>query len=235
MAAPKAAAVRCPPPRGGARRAARRFLVRPKAAQRGFSMIEIAVTLTVFVLLVGAAVPSMGDWLRNTRVRNAAESMQAGLQKARTEAIRSNDTVTFWLVSGADERSVDASCALSSVAGSWVVGRDDPTGQCDTAPSPTVVPMIVEVHAAGDGGSGVTVAAANVGAAAATCVRFNGFGRVADADALPADGCRAPDQISTIDLTHTSGARRLRIVVSGAGSVRLCDRDAAVADPRACP
>ena len=208
---------------------------RTPSAQRGFSMIEIAVTLTVFVLLLGAAVPSMTEWLRNTRVRNAAESMQAGLQKARTEAIRSNDTVTFWLVTGADERKVDATCTLASTAGSWVVSGDDPSGSCNTAPSPTVAPKIVETHAAGDGGGGVTVVAANVGGAAASCVRFNGFGRVVDAAALPADNCRTPNQISTIDLTHASGARRLRIVVAGAGSVRLCDRDVAVADPRACP
>ena len=208
---------------------------RSRAAQRGFSMIEIAVTLAVFVLLLGAAMPSMSEWLRNTRVRNAAESMQAGLQKARTEAIRSNDGVTFWLVGGADERNVDATCTLASTAGSWVVSRDDPSGMCDTAPSPTVTPKIVETHAAGDGGSGVTVVAANASGAGASCVRFNGFGRVVDAAALPADSCRAPDQISSIDLTHASGARRLRIVVANAGSVRLCDRDAAVDDPRACP
>lgn len=206
-----------------------------RTAQRGFSMIEVAVTLTVFALLLGAAFPSMSDWLRNTRVRNAAESIQAGLQKARTEAIRSNDTVTFWLVAGSDERRLDATCALSSVSGSWVVGRDDPSGLCATAPSVVVAPMIVETHAAGDGGSGVSVAAASAGGGEASCVRFNGFGRVADATLLPDDNCRSPNQISTIDLTHLSGARRLRIVVSSAGSVRLCDRDAAGGDPRACP
>lgn len=210
-------------------------LARSRSAQRGFSLIELAVTLAVFGLLLGAAFPSMSDWLRNTRVRNAAESMQAGLQKARTEAIRSNDTVTFWLVAGSDERRVDSSCALSASAGSWIVGRDDPSGMCATAPSTTVAPKIVDSHAAGDGGSGVSVAASGTGGAGATCVRFNGFGRVADAAALPADNCRSPDGISTIDLTHTSGARRLRIVVSSAGSVRLCDRDVAGADPRACP
>lgn len=206
-----------------------------RPARRGFSMVELAVTLAVLVLLLGATFPSMSDWLRNTRVRNAAESVQAGLQKARTEAIRSNQTVTFWLVKGSDERVLDASCALSSTSGSWIVGRDDPSGQCATAPSATVPPMIVEAHAAGDGGSGVAVSAVDATGAEASCVRFNGFGRVVDATTLPADNCRAPTQISTIDLTHTSGARRLRIVVSSAGSVRLCDRDVAAGDPRACP
>jgi type IV fimbrial biogenesis protein FimT len=203
--------------------------------QRGFSMIEIAVTLTVIVLLLAAVGPSVGDWMRNTRVRNAADSIQNGLQKARTEALRTNETVTFWLVSGPDERIVDDNCRLSSTSGSWVVSRNDPTGACSTAPSATVVPMIVDTHAAGDGASGVSVAAADADGNASQCVRFNGFGRVVDASSAPADGCRQPSQLSTIDLTHVSGARRLRVVVSPGGGVRMCDRDVAAGDPRACP
>ena len=204
--------------------------------QRGFSMVEMAVAMTVLALLLAAAVPSVAGWLRNTRVRNAAESMQSGLQRARTEALRRNTNMTFWLVSGADERVVDNTCALSSAAGSWVISVSDPTGKCATAADPTIAPAIVEVHAAGDGGSGATVVANTSAAAAAKCVRFNGFGQVVDATTPPADACRLPSQISTIDVTHAGGdARRLRIVVSASGGVRMCDRDVASTDPRACP
>ena len=212
------------------------MLMKMASHQRGFSMIEVAVTMTIMALLLAVAVPSVAGWMRNTRVRNAAEAMQLGLQRARTEALRRNVNVTFWLVSGADERIVDNSCALSSTAGSWVISLSDPAGHCATAPSPTAAPGIVETHPVGDGGSGVTVVAQTSAAAAASCVRFNGFGQVVDATALPADDCRSPSQISTIDVTHASGgARRLRVVVSGGGGVRMCDRDVASTDPRACP
>ena len=204
--------------------------------QRGFSMIELAVTMTVMALLLMAALPSMSGWLRNTRVRNAAESVQMGLQRARMEAVRRNQNVTFWLVSGSDERNVDNSCALSSAAGSWVISLSNPATKCATAPSMTDDPMIVETHAAGDGGSGVTVAATAADASAANCVRFNGFGQVVGSATLPADNCRSPAQIATVDLTHVSGdARRLRVVLSEGGGVRMCDRDVASSDPRACP
>lgn len=204
--------------------------------QRGFSMVEVAITMTVLALLLAAAVPSVAGWMRNTRVRNAAEALQMGLQRARAEALRRNVNVTFWLVSGSDERTVDNSCALSSASGSWVISLSDPAGHCATSPSPTTAPMIVETHAVGDGGSGVTVLAQSAAAAAAQCVRFNGFGQVVDAAVAPADNCRLPNQIATVDVTHaSSGARRLRIMVSTGGGVRMCDRGVAATDPRACP
>lgn len=205
------------------------------AAARGFSLVELAVTLTVLAILLTAVAPSVGDWVRNTRVRGAAESVLAGLQRARTEALRTNETVTFWLVAGTDARVVDDTCALSSASASWVVSRQDPSGACDTAPSPTDAPGIVEVNAAGDGSDSITVVAEDTAGNAAECVRFNGFGRVVDANVLPADACRLPSQIATIDFTHADGARRLRVVVSPGGGVRLCDRDVASTDPRACP
>lgn len=212
------------------------MLMKIARQQRGFTMVEVAVTMTVMALLLAAAVPSVAGWLRNTRVRNAADAVHLGLQRARTEALRRNVNVTFWLVSGADERIVDNNCALSSAAGSWVISLSNPAGSCATAPSPTAAPGIVETHAVGDGGSGVMVVAQTSAAAAATCVRFNGFGQVVDATTPPADACRSPGQIATVDVTHASGgARRLRVVVSGGGGVRMCDRDVAATDPRACP
>lgn len=199
-------------------------------------MVEMAVTLVVFGLLLAAAMPSFGSWMRNTRVRNTAESIQMGLQRARTEALRRNVNVTFWLVSGSDERTVDNSCAQSSSSGSWIISLNDPSGKCATTPSPTVDPMVVESHALGDGGSGVTVAATSAANAAAQCVRFNGFGQVVPATVPPDDNCHAPNQIAQVNITHSSGgARNLRVVVSPNGGVRMCDIDVASPDPRACP
>ena len=208
-----------------------------RPAQSGFSLVELAVTLTVMVLLVTAAFPSVADWLRSTRVRNAAASIQSGLMRARAEALRTNQLVTFWMVRGSAETAVDASCALSSASGSWVVSLNDPSGACATAPSPASAPMITETHAAGDGGTGVTVAAVNAAGDAAQCVRFNGFGRVVDSSTGPADTCRQPLQIAKIDVTHAAGgARALRVVVSAGGSVRTCDANVtATTDPRKCP
>lgn len=204
--------------------------------QRGISMIEVGVTMTLLALLLAAGAPSMSEWMQNLRVRNAAESIQYGLQKARAEALRRNRNITFWLVSGADQRVVDNSCALSSAAGSWVISQNDPAGSCATSPDPDNPPMIVDTHALGDGGSNVIVAATAADATAARCVRFNGFGQVVDSVVPPDDGCRSPTQIATIDLSGAASARLLRIVVSPGGGVRMCDRAVTDAnDPRKCP
>jgi len=70
---------------------------------RGFSLIELMVTITIVVLLILMALPSYSQWLTNTRIRNAAESIHNGLQFARNEAVQRNTNVRFELgASGAD-------------------------------------------------------------------------------------------------------------------------------------
>ena len=195
-----------------------------RVRQSGFSLVELGVTLAVLALLAFAVLPLVADWLRNTRVRNSAESIQNGLQKARNEALRRNQNITFWLVSQSDERIVDNNCALSSSSGSWVISVSNPSGLCATQPDNATAPMIVETHAAGDGGSGVAVVAAASDGSASSSVTFNGFGQVV----------QASSPINTIDFSATSGAHRLRVVVNAGGSVRMCDRDVADTDSRSC-
>lgn len=212
------------------------MLVKRGAPSRGFSLIELAVALTVLGLLVLVVAPPVSDWVRNLRVRGATEAIQAGLQRARGEALRTNELVTFWLVSGSNATVVDDSCALSSGSGSWVVSRVDPTGACGAEPSTTVDPRIVQTHAAGQTSAGVTVAAIAADGTSATCVRFNGFGRVVDSTAGPDDDCRPPKQVTRIDVTHALGARSLRILVATGGGIRMCDPAVTDAtDPRRCP
>lgn len=188
------------------------------------------VIVAIVALLMVAVAPGMAEWIVNVRLRGAAEVAMVGLQKARAEAIKRNQVVTFWLVSPAMAAALDNSCALSSASPSWVISLDDPAGACAGTPSATVAPRIVESRGAGKAANGIDVSALSGAGAAATQVRFNGFGQrsVANPDA----------DIRTIDFTSsTTGTRRIRIEVSTGGSVRMCDRDAPATtppDPRAC-
>lgn len=63
--------------------------------QAGMTLVELMIGLAVFGILVMMALPDYTAWIQNTKIRNAAESVQNGLQLARAEAIRRNTDVTF--------------------------------------------------------------------------------------------------------------------------------------------
>jgi type IV fimbrial biogenesis protein FimT len=82
--------------------------------QRGMSMIEILITITVLAIMMAAAVPAYTAWVQNTQIRTAAESIKNGLQLARIEAIQTNRLVRFamttgsgWKVNPADDPDKD--------------------------------------------------------------------------------------------------------------------------------
>ena len=120
--------------------------------QRGFSLIELVVTIAVLALIHFAAMPSIGTWLDNTRIRNVADSLQNGLQIARGEAVRRNESISFWLVAVDDPGKLSNDCKLSGSSGSWVVSVNSPLSHCADAPSTISSPMIVTGRAIGDGG-----------------------------------------------------------------------------------
>jgi type IV fimbrial biogenesis protein FimT len=194
--------------------------------QRGFTLVELVVTIAVLALILALAMPSIGTWMDNTRIRNTAESLQNGLLAARGEAIRRNQNISFFLVSSNDSGAIDNTCALSSESGSWVVSVSSPAGKCGSAPSTTVAPMIAETRAVSDGGSGAKVTANS------DTVTFNSFGRVVGA---------AAGGINRIDINGPLDGvryRNLRLTVTPAGAVRMCDPNVpttATTDPRVCP
>lgn len=196
----------------------------------GYSFVELLVIIAVIALLLATAIPAMSEMLANMQLRGAAEAMMSGLQKARSEAVKSNQTVTFWLVSSASNSALDNSCQLSSTSPSWVVSLDDPSGACASAPSTTTAPRILQVNNVGNAASNMAVTAVNAAATATAQLSFNGLGRRPPATSAT--------DISTIDLTSpVAGTRRLRLEISVAGATQLCDRDLPVTtppDPKAC-
>ena len=77
-----------------------------RAFGHGFSLVELMVTVAVLSVLMVLAVPSFTEWIQNSRIRTAAESVQNGVQLARAEAVRRNARVEF---------------ALVGTSGGWVV------------------------------------------------------------------------------------------------------------------
>ncbi|HYJ19006.1 MAG TPA: GspH/FimT family pseudopilin [Burkholderiales bacterium] len=76
-------------------------------SMRGFTLIEIMIGLVILGLLMALGLPSFFTFLQNTQVRNAADSIQNGLQVARAEAIRRNTLVSFTIAGPDSTWSVD--------------------------------------------------------------------------------------------------------------------------------
>jgi type IV fimbrial biogenesis protein FimT len=206
---------------GGDRRVAR-------TTADGFTLIELAVTLAVFGLLLAIVAPAAGNWLANMQIRAAAESIQTGLQKARMEAVRRNQPIRFSLVSTSDSAIMDNSCALSSSSASWTISVNSPAGKCGNALSNTADPMLVEPYAAGANARRLRVSATEAnGTTAAHSVVFDGFGRILGANALA--------RVDIDNAVAGNDFRPLRVVISDGGSIRMCEpRVSTSTDPRVC-
>ncbi|MHB1429254.1 MAG: GspH/FimT family pseudopilin [Rhodocyclaceae bacterium] len=71
-----------------------------RAAQRGVTVIEAMIVVALIAIIIAVGLPMTTEWLANSRIRTASESMLAGLQLARAEAVRRNDLVEFVLTGG---------------------------------------------------------------------------------------------------------------------------------------
>ena len=57
-------------------------------AQRGFTLVELIITLTIFALVLAMAIPAFTDTVRQNRMTTQANDIQALLLLARVEAIK---------------------------------------------------------------------------------------------------------------------------------------------------
>lgn len=118
----------------------------PKIGRNGFTLIELIVGVAILAVLTSLALPAFRSMMRNTEVRNAAASIQNGLQIARAEAVKRNANVSF--VMGLDS--------------SWFVT----TNALDPAAT-------IENRSSKEGSSSVTIQVTPIGA---NTVTFNSLG-----------------------------------------------------------
>ncbi|MFN5746320.1 MAG: Tfp pilus assembly protein FimT/FimU [Methylococcaceae bacterium] len=202
--------------------------------ESGITLIEVLTTLAVVSLVLGLGVPGISDWIRNAQIRTTAEALQSGLQLARAEAVKRNAPVRFQLVDGAG-----AACTHSTRSGLWVVSLNDPAGKCDYVPADPPAPpaaaegadpYIIQARLAMEIQAAVTVAA-NQG-----LIVFNVLGqRTAASAALGAVNLSVSSPAGGSCLAEGGTVRCLRVAVSTAGQIRLCDPSLAAGDPGSCP
>ncbi len=186
-------------------------------ALRGFSLIELIVGMVILGVLLSLAMPGFSNWLRNARVRTAAESVQNGLQLARAEAVRRNTDVRFSLVN-----TTGSTCALDVAGPNWVISLDPPAGKCDKPASDTD-PRIIQSRSGAEGSTATTLVSGQ------SSFIFNNLGRLttpaANIDFKSATGNCLPEP---------GTVRCLRVVVSTGGQIRMCDPALPTGDAQGC-
>ncbi len=200
------------------------MLIYPR--EQGVSLIELVVGIAIVSILLAVGLPSFGLWIQNGQVRTAAESVQNGLQLARSEAVRRNANVRF---------------TLSNANGlvEWSVGCVTERDTC---------PAVIQARSAGEGGANARVgvsmetppaivpanqygtalaAGAGLGGAGGAGITFNSLGMMAN----PAADIRRIDVINST----AADARRMVIIVGGGGLTRMCDPQLLLAkNPQGC-
>jgi type IV fimbrial biogenesis protein FimT len=72
-----------------------RRLPYPRAAQKGFTLIELMVTVVVLAVLMAVGIPSFRSFTATQRVKSVASDLTTALMLARSEAIKRNTNVTI--------------------------------------------------------------------------------------------------------------------------------------------
>ena len=171
----------------------------------GFSLIELMVGIALMALLVTFGMPSMHAWLQSSQIRNAAESVQNGLQAAKSEAVRRNTGVQLSLTS-----------MVATGAADWSV----------TCVTPANCPEgVIQAYSATEGAP-----AAQIASTQATIV-FNGMGRVTPAADITLN-ITNPNGGTCV--ASGGNMRCLRIVVSSGGHIKMCDPALPSTNPRGC-
>lgn len=183
---------------------------------RGFTIIEIAISLMILGILLALGLPSFVTWIGNTQIRSGADGVLNGIQLARAEAVRRNLSTQFVLTEAA---------ATPPTTG-WNVQVIDSAG------------AVVEVVQTRSKNEGSPNAVAVLTPADAAILTFNGMGRL-----IPnPDTSKTITQVDIVNPgagtceADGGGMRCMRISIGLGGNVRMCDPAPTLAagDPRKC-
>ena len=62
----------------------------PCHGERGFSLVEAVVAVAIIMIMAAVALPNIAGYVRNYKVRGAAQEVSSELQASRSKAIMSN-------------------------------------------------------------------------------------------------------------------------------------------------
>lgn len=187
---------------------------------RGFTLIEVVVVTAIVGILLALGLSSYGQYISNARVRAAAQTFLAGLQNARSEAVRRNANVDFVLT---DAVLTDTSSAADIGSAAATASGTDFTGANWLVRTTGVTPAMIEFKLGAEGsGRSQGEASPVLVLGGAGMITFNGLG-VTTAGAAVTYQFSNPNAGNCISDATPGPVRCLNVVVSPGGQARLCD------------
>lgn len=180
------------------------------------------VAVSILAILGAVALPNLIDWVRNARMRTVAEALLFGVRLAQSEAPRRMRTVVFF-------RTDNKDCTTDSTA-----SKSGPYWQIRVVPDPLQAGDAAEAVQCGvlaDVLSGVLLSSTT------TALCFGGDGRQkaqTNPTGIGASCTPGPVRYDVALGQRRAGDRSLRVLVTLAGSVRLCDPDKPTSAPDGC-
>lgn len=95
-----------------------RILTLPSLRQRGFTLVELLVTLAMAAILAMLAAPAIGSFIVKSKMTNTANEFSSSILRARNEAVSRNICVTLCMSSGA----AGSAPACTTTGEDWQVG-----------------------------------------------------------------------------------------------------------------
>lgn len=161
---------------------------------KGFTLIELMVTVSVAAILATIAAPSFTSFIQNTSQSSAFSQLQGDLNRARSEAIKRNVRMLVC------NSTTGTSCSTATDWGSgWIVcydanANDDCDASAVTNPNPQIVRSTLK-----------DTLALNV---TATPIRFNPIGTANGAFTLTLAGNWSGAQDKTLTVAATGNIAR---------------------------
>jgi type IV fimbrial biogenesis protein FimT len=200
-------------------------------------MIEMAVTMTIFAILVLLGVPSMTTWIRNNKVRTVSDSLQTGLRLAQAESLRRSRQVVFALTNSTTPSTIPLPAVADGT--SWAIWSV-PSMTDGTEPSEFIQSGVLS-------NASTNVQVSSNGTAA---VCFNSMGRLtnnASANVTLITGganCIQPtvgvpagtSPVQVFNISIPGGDRPLQVNLGLGGQVHMCDPGVTLSDahPEGC-
>ena len=182
--------------------------------QQGFTMIELMVTITILAILIVLGFPSYQQWILNSNIRNAAESIQNGLRLARNEASQRATFVRFEITTaGSADWTV---CVLPATAvPATLCAAGTPLQQFISKGGAGTASIFASNSVADVSTTAALDKALTTSVSATAGVTFNALGRPTD---------YGNTSLLRLDANSSqAGSRWLVTTISAGGSVRMCD------------